>query len=373
MEKGCEQAIEHLCWREIAQIRINQLLSEPKELMGEFDDGINYIRKYEHSCAKDDVRTNWEETFYWPMIKRQAETAGQSHHLNDRFTAEQIHAGRELLQARRLGTSKDVVLKYLAFWRLLFNLRTKGATLLIIYRTSKFNDYCFRHPNSLETLLSWNKVYHQPLLRLESRLTAQKANDFSGRCDLDDKSISEQITVPTNDWRDDCCEWLNMSEKAEYLANHNIEPSSHETTASIIRNGVKGDQNRNKSHFVDLVSYEIKSEDVKPTTCKCLAICPVAPISSGDFLGTFPGQIRYTSQVPKAAIEGPVSALWLDNSQVTGKLNQMRVAEAGDETNVCLAWEGVGEMEGQRFCEYFRILVFATRDIMPFEQLVRPS
>jgi hypothetical protein len=44
-----------------------------------------------------------------------------------------------------------------------------------------------------------------------------------------------------------------------------------------------------------------------------------------------------------------------------------------DETNVCLAWEGVNEVEGRRFCEYFRILVFATRDIMPFEQLVRPS
>jgi hypothetical protein len=250
----------------------------------------------------------------------------------------------------------------------------KGATLLIIYRTSEFNDYCFQHPNSLETLLSWNKVYHQPLLRLESRLTAQEANDFSGRCDLDDECISEQITVPTNNWRDDCCEWFNMSEKAEYLANHNLEPSSHDTTASIIRNGVKGDQNRNKSHFVDLVLYEIKSrEDVKPATCKCLAICPVVHISSGDFLGTFPGRIRYTSQVPKAAIKGPVSTLWLDNSQVTGKLNQMRVAEAGDETNVCLAWEGVNEMEGQRFCQCFRILVFATRDIMPFEQLVRPS
>ena len=160
-----------------------------------------------------------------------------------------------------------------------------------------------------------------------------------------------------------------MSKKAEYLANHNLEPSSHETTASIIRNGVKGDQNRNKSYFVDLVSYEIKSrEDVKPATC--LAICPAVHISSGDFLGTFPGRICYTSQVPKAAIKGPVSALWLDNSQVTGKLNQMRVAEAGDETNVCLAWEGVNEMEGQRFCEYFRILAYATRDIILFEQLV---
>ena len=101
-----------------------------------------------------------------------------------------------------------------------------------------------------------------------------------------------------------------MSKKAEYLANHNLKPSSYNTTASIIRNGVKGDQNRNKSHFVDLVLYEIKSrEDAKPVTCKCLAICPIVHISSGDFLSTFLGRIRYTSQVPKAAIKGLVSTL----------------------------------------------------------------
>jgi hypothetical protein len=128
-----------------------------------------------------------------------------------------------------------------------------------------------------------------------------------------------------------------MSEKAEYLANYNLEPSFYKTTVSIIRNSIKGNQNCNKSYFVDLVLYKIKSrEDVIPATCKYLAICPVIYISSGDFLGTFSGRICYTSQVPKAAIKGPVSMLWLDNSQVTGKLNQIKVAEAGNKTNVCL-------------------------------------
>jgi hypothetical protein len=57
-----------------------------------------------------------------------------------------------------------------------------------------------------------------------------------------------------------------------------------------------------------------------------------------------------------------------------GKLGKMRVAKANEMTNVCLAWEGVNEVEGEdSFCQYLRILVIATRHIMPFDQLVRPS
>lgn len=52
----------------------------------------------------------------------------------------------------------------------------------------------------------------------------------------------------------------------------------------------------------------------------------------------------------------------------------MRVAKANETTNVCLAWEGVNEVKGEKtFCQYLRILVIATRCIMPFDELVRPS
>jgi hypothetical protein len=56
-----------------------------------------------------------------------------------------------------------------------------------------------------------------------------------------------------------------------------------------------------------------------------------------------------------------------------GKLNKMKVAKAGEMTNVCLAWEGVNELKGDKsFCQYLRVLVIATRHIMPFDQLIRP-
>jgi len=51
----------------------------------------------------------------------------------------------------------------------------------------------------------------------------------------------------------------------------------------------------------------------------------------------------------------------------------MRVVKPGEKTNVCLAWEGVNEVKGEKsFCQYWRALVIATRDIMPFDQLIRP-
>jgi hypothetical protein len=73
-------------------------------------------------------------------------------------------------------------------------------------------------------------------------------------------------------------------------------------------------------------------------------------------------------------IQGPVQGLWLDRSEVKGRLNRMKVAKAGEQTNVCLVWEGVNEVKGGKtFCQYWRILVIATRHIMPFDRLVRPA
>jgi hypothetical protein len=44
-----------------------------------------------------------------------------------------------------------------------------------------------------------------------------------------------------------------------------------------------------------------------------------------------------------------------------------------EKTNVCLAWEGVNKVKREKsFCQYWRLLVIATRDIMPFDQLIRP-
>ena len=63
----------------------------------------------------------------------------------------------------------------------------------------------------------------------------------------------------------------------------------------------------------------------------------------------------------------------VEHSEMSGKLNQMRVVKPGEKTNVCLAWEGVNEVKGKKsFCQYWRVLVIAIRDIMPLDELIRP-
>ena len=103
---------------------------------------------------------------------------------------------------------------------------------------------------------------------------------------------------------------------------------------------------------------------------------PVPPLifgAPGDFLGIFSGKLRYSDLTPSRAIEGPIAGLWLDYSETPGKLNHMRVAKPGESTNVCLAWEGVNEVKGEKStCQYWRVLVVATRHIKPLDHLIRP-
>jgi hypothetical protein len=111
----------------------------------------------------------------------------------------------------------------------------------------------------------------------------------------------------------------------------------------------------------------------KTASSDLLAVAPLVAIAPGDFLGIFPGRLRYTTQKPTRAISGPVSNLRLDYSEVMGKLNKMKVAKAGEVSNACVAREGVDEAKGEKFfCQYLRVLVIATQHIMPFDQLIRP-
>jgi hypothetical protein len=155
--------------------------------------------------------------------------------------------------------------------------------------------------------------------------------------------------------------------------DHKIEPTSHESTTHVLLNGLNHDTEGNKSVFIDFVCYEVESEKTyyrgKHAISKRIVVCPVVPVAPGDFLGTFPGTLRYTKQeqVSIPGLEGPMSSLWLDYSKVTGKLSYVKVAEAGEKTNVCLVWEGVNEVKEGTLYESFRVLVVATRHIILFE------
>ena len=102
-----------------------------------------------------------------------------------------------------------------------------------------------------------------------------------------------------------------------------------------------------------------------------LTVCSIIMLFLGDFLGVFSGNVRFTEHVKVIqAIPGPTAKLWLDYSQVTGTLIQMQVAKPGGDSNVRLEWEAVNEMDKMGPCVSWRVLVLATREIMPFEPLI---
>ena len=229
-------------------------------------------------------------------------------------------------------------------------------------------------------LLSWHQVYDFPLRQLRLRVIAEEENDFSGKSDIEEAWIRKRLHAPENMcWGDHLSAWdQDSTEHENFLTNHSPQPTSGKSNTHVLRHGIKGQLDRNKSVYVSLVPYEGESDKKtfgnKAASNELLAVAPLVAVAPGDFLGIFPGRLRYTDQKPTRAIKGPVSNLWLDYSEVMGKLSKIKVAKTGQMTNVCLAWEGVNEKKGDRsFCQYLRVLVIATRHILPFDQLVRPS
>jgi hypothetical protein len=387
-ERRHEEEIARLDMRELAERELQKLLSEPTELIGEFREESDYENAIKHVEKEnaDDTRTRlrrlWKETYYWPMIQQRAKMIGplpKSSGPKTEITPQEKLAAKKLILAMGYGQSRDNIFKWMSYLKLLSDLRDKGATALLLYRTGEFKTYFFQHPKDLDILLSWNQVYDFSLRQLRLRVIAEEGNDFSGKSDVEEKWISDRLHAPQKRcWGNHLSVWdQDLTEYENFLANHSMKPTSGKSNIHVLRHGIKGQLDRNKSIYVGLVPYNGESGKMafknKTASTELLLVASLVPVAPGDFLGIFPGQLRYTEQKPTRAIKGPVPGLWLDYSEVMGKLNKMKVAKAGEMTNVCLAWEGVNEVKGDKsFCQYLRVLVIATRHIMPFDQLIRP-
>ncbi|KFY85061.1 hypothetical protein V500_08742 [Pseudogymnoascus sp. VKM F-4518 (FW-2643)] len=144
--------------------------------------------------------------------------------------------------------------------------------------------------------------YDLPLRQLGARTIAEEEDDFSGKSDIEEKWIFDRLHAPQNvRWGDHLSVWDEDS--------------------------------------IDLIPYE--GESWRRTlgsytgSTGLLAVVPLVPILPGDFLGIFPGRLRFTDQKPPRSIPGPVANLWLEYSVITGRLGKMRVAKADEMTNVC--------------------------------------
>jgi hypothetical protein len=123
------------------------------------------------------------------------------------------------------------------------------------------------------------------------RVIAEEANDFPGKCDIEDEDILKRTGARREGWANDSFEWLHASEKEKCRLDHDIKPTSYESTAHVLLNGVNYDSERNKSVFINLVRYEIESKKIyyrgKPAVSKRIAVCPMVPVALEIFLVRF--------------------------------------------------------------------------------------
>ncbi|KAH6668261.1 hypothetical protein B0J14DRAFT_158199 [Halenospora varia] len=381
--EGLKHALACHDIRELSRIALQDLLSKPAELMGEFSEESDYENAMKHIEKEnaDDTRTQlrrlWKETYYWRMIQQRAKMIGplpMSSGRKTEITPQEKLAAERLIVAMGHGDHRNTIFKWRSYLRLLSDLRDRGTTAFLLCRTSEFKAYFFQHPKELDTLLSWNKVYEFPLRQLRLRVIAEEANDFSGKSDIEEEWLRDRLHAPQNmRWGDHPSAWdQDSTEYENFLADHSLKPTSGKSNTYVLRHGIKAQFGRNMAIYVSFVPYEEEPDKRtlgnKTASTELLAVAPLVAVAPGDFLGIFPGRLRYTGQKPTRAIRGPVPNLWLDHSEAIGKLNKMKVAKAGEMTNVCLAWKGVNEVKGDKsFCQYLRVLVIATRHILPFD------
>jgi len=154
LKKATQRAIVRLDLKELAEKELQDTLTEPSELTGEFRDENDFekiIKQFEKDRAnstKTQQRSLWKETFYWPIIQQRAKMVGQlPNHSGPKtdITSQEKTAAKRLILALGYGISRDNIFKWTSYWKLLSDLRSHGLTTLLLYRTSEFKTYFFRN------------------------------------------------------------------------------------------------------------------------------------------------------------------------------------------------------------------------------------
>jgi hypothetical protein len=116
--------IARLNIRELAEMELQQLLSEPEELTSEFieasdyDAAIKHIEKGNADDARMQLRRLWIEAYYWPMIQQRAKMIGPLPNPSGRkteITPQEKSTAKQLTLAMRYGQDRGTVFKWTAY------------------------------------------------------------------------------------------------------------------------------------------------------------------------------------------------------------------------------------------------------------------
>ncbi|GAA3296676.1 hypothetical protein GCM10020218_080450 [Dactylosporangium vinaceum] len=338
-----------------------------------YEKAIKIIRRDTALNAGRAIQTNYNETIFWPIILKCAAlidpaTLPPAKGPVDGFSMAEKAATRKFMEDIGHSLGSENQRQYRIFWKNIYEMREAGVHKILLYRSKEFDSFCKSYSRTAEIsvvnkVLGWEKKYLPHIEQLETRILALSAGDLKRMSYFNDPHVRGFLKVPEDSWNNASNGWTTITEEetfkrcaAESVAADNLGIRHSDELAY--------EGGTDKSAFVTLLPKEDGS----------LFVSSIVPICKGDFLGIFAGAVRFSEEFSVAhGIPGPTGRLWLDYSQVTGAMNQMQVSEPGGNANVCLHWDVFcGDVETQTDISW-RVSVKATKQIMPFDPLIRAA
>uniref|UniRef100_A0A093UXY3 Uncharacterized protein n=1 Tax=Talaromyces marneffei PM1 TaxID=1077442 RepID=A0A093UXY3_TALMA len=337
----------------------------------EYKEAVRIVRRDNALLAGKDMQGRYNETIYWDIISKGAKlidpaTLPTPKGPLDDFTMAEKVATKVFMEEAGVGVSMENQRRCRNLWKKLSEMRQAGIGKILLYRTKEFDAYCksYTTASSLtDVVMSWEKVFGPLLEQLENRMMARSAGDFTGVSDLVQAPVAEVLDLPKSSWTNAFNKWRFKQEASAFgLAYEPVVASDPLWCISDQYNVSESGQN--KSIFIFLF----------PGKNRFLSVCPIVPVNQGDILGIFAGRIRFSDEFDNLyGIRGPFEKLWLDYSQITGTLNQMKVSRHSNEANVQLHWEPVNERGDKDSRVSWIVSVRAIKAITPFEEIVREA
>lgn len=340
----------------------------------EYSEAIRAIKKDKAMYAGKGLQVSYTETIYWDIIMKGAKLINPAtlpvvKGPPDEFTMAEKVATKKFMSEAGYASGLENQRQYRKLWKCLFEMRKAGLDKILFYRTKEFDKYCKEYPRKsehtlLDTITSWEKVYGPQIEQLETRVKHLVRGDAKGLSILSLPHVEEKIKIPPSAWNNATNIWFTNEEEAAFTRAGVPTVAADDPVWGLFDHQTLSESDHSKALFITLL----------PKNEHNLAVCPIMPVRPGDFLGIFAGTIRFSDDFNRVhGIRGPMEKLWLDYSNVTGVLNQMKVSKPGGEANVQIRWELVNmEEEGEPRISW-TVSVRALKPIRPFEEIVRDA
>jgi len=182
---------------------------------------------------------SWEEVFYWKIIQRYAATLNSmptARGPHDGFTPHEKVATSQFVNMVGAGTSDENQRKCRLCWRDLSDMQNEGVLYTLIYRDTKFNQYCKKFPRGkqssqqlIDTIVSWEKVYSSHIKQVELRALKWTGGEYSGRTDLQKPSVAEILSTPDSSWDNGSNLWYSEREETSWKLTGSCTATSMES------------------------------------------------------------------------------------------------------------------------------------------------